>query len=128
MSIFALKIIDTIRAKQKIEKLVIDDKCQLDEFEDEVSQDKRNNSELGTLYRYIEYELNGNVLPEKHKKELYGFKLKVSEYRTKHLRLYAIKKQNGQIVILGGYKGSQTKDLRKVKSITNQLFNNPLIT
>ncbi len=125
MPIFALNIIEVFPNNQ-VEKLIINGKCQLDEFEEDAKKNKRNRSELGTIYRYIQYELEGNKLPESHKKELNGFKLTVSEYRSKHLRIYTIKKQNGQVLILGGYKKNQTKDLRKIASITNQLYQNPL--
>ena len=122
MSIFALKRIESIDSKQSIDKLIINDNCQFDEFEEDILKDKKYNNELGMIYQYIEYVSNGGSLPINHFNDITPKKEKVKEYefKTKHLRVYAIKQKNGKIIILGGYKNRQKKDINKFRAIKKQ--------
>lgn len=45
------------------------------------------------------------------------------ELKTKHLRLYFIKESNDRIVILGGKKTNQKKDINKLRGITKNYYN-----
>ena len=71
------------------------------------------------FYTYLEYISNGKSLPAKHFKDITPDKEKVKEYefKTKHLRIYTIKKKNGKIIILGGFKSNQKKDINKFRAI-----------
>jgi hypothetical protein len=122
MSKFALKEIDAINGKQTFDKLFINNSCQFDEFEEIVQEKQNYRSELGTIYRYMEYLANGNTLPEKHFKDITPKNQSVKEYefRSKHLRVYAIKKENGKIIILGGFKSNQPFDLNKFRKIKKE--------
>ncbi|MFO7939300.1 MAG: hypothetical protein R6U66_06075 [Bacteroidales bacterium] len=127
MSIFALKKLtvtvdgkeEPIDGAQKIEKLLIDNECQFDDFESDVLKHKKYINELGKIYAYIEFAANGSSLPSKKFKDITPAKENVKEYefKTKNLRVYAIKTLNGKIVIFGGYKNQQKKDIRKFRSI-----------
>lgn len=119
MSIFALKRIEAIDSKQTVDKLIINDKCQFDEFEDEILKHKKYKSQIGMIYAYLEYISNGETLPATHFKDITPENEKVKEYefKTKHLRIYAIKKRNGKIIILGCYKNNQKKDISKFRAI-----------
>jgi len=119
MPIFALKRIKEIDSKQTIDKLIINDKCQFDEFEENVLNEKKYQNEIGMIYTYLEYISNGKSLPAKHFKDITPDKEKVKEYefKTKHLRIYTIKKKNGKIIILGGFKNNQKKDINKFRAI-----------
>lgn len=79
MSIFALKRIDAFECLQSVDKLVIDDICQFDEFEISILKDNKYKNEIGMIYRYIEYVSNGLSLPANHFKEITPDKEKVKE-------------------------------------------------
>ncbi|MGD2034172.1 MAG: hypothetical protein PVF73_03890 [Bacteroidales bacterium] len=116
---FALERIDCIEGKQVFEKLLIDDQCQFDEFEKEISKNDKLYSELGKIYSYMEFVANGESLPATKFKDITPKKKKIKEYefKSKNLRVYAIKKEKGKIIILGGFKNRQKRDIRKFRSI-----------
>jgi hypothetical protein len=117
MSKFALEKIETIKGIQVFEKLLIDDICQLDDYEKNL--EKKYKSELSMIYFYMNRVANLNYPPEEKYKDITPDKeiIKEYEFRTKHLRVYAIKKENGKIIIFGGYKNRQKNNLREFRSI-----------
>ncbi len=122
MSKFALKTLEEIHGKQNFEKLVVNDKCLFEEFEQEIQKSGRYSNELAMLFSYMEFIANGKTLPYTKFKDITPKKEQEKEYefKTKHLRVYAIKKKNGKIIIMGGYKNSQKKDISKFRSIKEE--------
>ncbi len=119
MAKFALKKIASIKGKQIFEKLVIDGKCQFDEFEEAVTKNPKYKSELASIYLYMERVADGEGLPKTKFRDITPQKEEIKEYEFKsnNLRVYAIKFKNGKIIILGGTKNRQKKDLRKFRGI-----------
>ena len=107
---YTLVRMDMIRGKQVFEKLVVNGVAPFDEFIARLEEKYR--SEVKTLYAYM--ELHANLMSlSKTKFHPYsdgrdGFR--EYEIKTKHLRVYAIEKKGGKIVILGGMKANQSKD------------------
>ena len=68
---------------------------------------------------------NIRTLPNTKFKDITPRKENVKEYEFKegNLRVYAIKKFGGKIIILGGYKNRQKQDLRKFRSLKEQYLN-----
>lgn len=121
MSNFALKNIDAVCGQQKFDKLIIDDKCLLDSFIDNL-EDKYL-SEMGSMYAYMQRVADLEPLPDTkfhplNKNKTDGYT--EYEFKTKHLRIYAISQPNGKIIILGGYKNRQDKDLKTFRSIVKR--------
>ena len=56
---FALKKIEAVVGKQDFYKLVRDDVCFFDDFEQEVQKNKKHKNELGSIYCYMEQVANG---------------------------------------------------------------------
>ena len=54
MTKFALKKIDAIEGNQVFEKLLINDKCQFDDFQAEVMKNSKNKANLAKIYRYMD--------------------------------------------------------------------------
>ncbi|GET27097.1 hypothetical protein [Prolixibacter sp. NT017] len=121
MESFTLKQIDEIEGKQKIYKLEIDDKCLFDDFEDEIEKRGQYSDELATIYAHIEDFANNKTLPQTKfrilNKGVKNDKIKEYEFKSKHLRIYGIKAPSGQIIIMGGYKKTQKKDINRLKNI-----------
>ena len=116
---FALIEINSIEGEQIFWKLAINNKCQFDEYALEIKKTGTYVKELGMIYKYMELIANLKSLPEKRFKDITPEKEKVKEYefKSKHLSVYAIKKENGKIIILGGYKNRQKNEIRKFKAI-----------
>jgi putative component of toxin-antitoxin plasmid stabilization module len=123
MTKFALKSLSSIVGKQEIDLLIENDVCYFEEFEDEIKErHQKYNNELGSLLQILERLSNGESLPNEKFKDITPEKELVKEYevKTKHLRIYLIKKTDGKIIVLGGYKNRQKKDIRKFRSIKSR--------
>lgn len=129
MTKFALKSLSSIVGKQEIDLLIENDICYFEEFEDEIKErHKKYDNELGSLLQTLERLSNGKSLPNEKFKDITPEKELVKEYeiKTRHLRVYLIKKTDGKIIVLGGYKNRQKKDIRKFRSIKSRYLNNKI--
>ena len=123
MSNFALIEIEGIEGKQKFFKLEKDGICEFDVFYDKIKAQKRYYSELLTIFDKMDYVANLGRLPKTQFRPLTPKKEYVKEYefKTKHLRVYAIhEEKTGKIIICGGYKKDQKKDIKHFRSIKRQ--------
>ncbi|MGQ1908192.1 hypothetical protein ACT3CE_00245 [Marinifilum sp. RC60d5] len=123
MSKYSLNEIEGIEGKQNIYKLHIDELCMFDEFEEEIGNKGQYEEELYAIYSLMEDVADNKLLPKEKfrditisKKE----KFKEYEFKSKHLRVYAIKAPDGKVVIMGGYKNRQKKDIKKFRSIKDK--------
>ncbi|MEA5139920.1 hypothetical protein [Arcicella rigui] len=100
---------------------MVDGNGQLDEFENDL-KDTTYWSEFKTLLAYMDFVANNRTLPQTKFKDITPAKELVKEYefKSKHLRIYAIHQPNGKIVILGGYKNNQKNDINKFRSLKKQ--------
>lgn len=121
MSKFALGSIDSINGKQTFNQLEVNGQKQLDNFESDLS-DTTYVSEFKTLLAYMEYVANNKTLPQNKFKDITPKKQKIKEYefKSKHLRIYAIQQTNGKIIVLCGFKNNQKEDINKFRSLKKQ--------
>ncbi len=120
MSKFVLKKINSIVGQQLIEKLVVDDQCQYDNFIAELKGTRKGASKIASLYAIIKDFADCKSLPKQKFRILatsVDEHVKEIEFKKDDIRIYGIKKANGAILILGGYKNRQKKDLRKFRSL-----------
>ena len=120
MSKFALEKMELIGGKQIFNKLLVDGKAPFDCFTEELEEQYK--SELGSIYYRMEAVANLQLLPKDKFRELKGGKGDVKEYefKSKHLRVYAIHQKDGKIVVMGGYKNSQDKDIVTFRALKKQ--------
>nr|WP_302828664.1 hypothetical protein [uncultured Bacteroides sp.] len=120
MSKFALEKIELIKGRQTFNKLLVDGKAPFDSFTEELEE--QYESELGSIYYRMEAVANLQSLPKDKFRELKGGKGDVKEYefKSKHLRVYAIHQKDGKIVVMGGYKNSQDKDITTFRALKKQ--------
>ncbi|AUD01364.1 hypothetical protein [Spirosoma pollinicola] len=126
MSTFALRKVEVVKAKQELDELVIDGVGQLAAFEELLAtKHKQYISELRTMLTYVEHAANGNTLPDTRFKDVTptGVLIKEYEFKSKHLRLYAIKQLNGKVIVLGGLKTTQKSDFKRFRSLKEQYLN-----
>lgn len=129
MSKFTLKSIEGVDGTQIFAKLLINNECQFDDFESKIrSSNSMYLNELSSIYLYMQRVANlqdgaGHFKDITPDKEI----VKEYEFKTKHLRVYTVKMKNGKLLVLGGYKNNQKKDLRSFRSIKKQLIENKII-
>lgn len=121
MHIFELENIKTIRGRQKFDKLKVDGVCPIDVFTDNLED--QYESEMGSIYAYMDMVANQESLPHNKfhpidKNNTDGYR--EYEFKTKHLRVYVIAQPGGKIVVMGGYKNSQKKDIVAFRSLKKQ--------
>ena len=120
MSNFVLEKIEVGKGNQTFEKLVMDNKCPFDDFENNLEEIYKK--ELTQIYTYMDLVANLVSLPntkfhfyDKGKNGVREF-----EFKTKHLRVYGITKKNGKIIILGGTKANQVNDTTTFRNIKDK--------
>ncbi len=117
MSKFALEKIDEIRGRQVFFQLLIDGVGQFSQYQEELEEVYQK--ELFTLISYMDMLANLQRVSPGVMKDITPDKQQIREYefRSDHLRVYAIKTKLGKIIVLGGYKNNQSKDLSRFRSI-----------
>ena len=117
MPTFAYKQITAVVGKQVFQKLVVDEVCQLDEFEAKLESQYK--AELIGIYSTMNDVANLLSVPktkfhfyDKAKGEYREF-----EFKSKHLRIYGITIPNGKLLIFGGTKSNQRDDETKFRNI-----------
>jgi hypothetical protein len=96
-------------------------RCYFEEFVNSLKQ-KSDLDELDKIRALMDSDINR--LPPTKYRHIIGGKYDrndVYEFKSKHLRIYAIKKEPDFYLILGGYKKGQEKDISKIFKHFNQL-------
>lgn len=143
MAKFALKSITAVKGKQQFKQLVIvDDNVDINRLQQELDNGKTDIDgvldiyEMGLEHRYqssfrgiiaimnrfadlqsISDQKFRNITPK-------GDLVKEYEFKYQDLRVYAIKMVNGPLVLLGGYKNTQSSDMTKFRSLKKQFLEN----
>ena len=147
MAKFVTKTVSAVKGKQKFKALVIvDDKVDAVALQNDINEKEENGKEVTNLSVLDNYE---NELEAKYKspylriignmnrvanlqsvsqdkfKDITPNKDDVAEYEFKYgdLRVYTIKVPDGQLVMLGGYKNKQTKNISEFRSRKKEYLN-----
>ena len=123
MTTFAIEYLN-LSTKKKVGKLLRNGKCLVDPFLDELKSDKNKKGSLAGIYAILEDIGNTLLVPENKYKKLNGYdKLNYRPYeiRYKEFRLYTIyDSAAGQLLLIGGDKKSQPKDLKRIEQIIKE--------
>lgn len=123
MSKFALREINQIKGKKTYYKLVKNGKCEFQEFCNEIVKGSNYESELKTLFSWMDRDANLQPLPSNKKKDITpdGVTPKEHEFKSKNLRIYTFQdKGTGKIVVCGGNKNTQDSDIRHFRKIKEE--------
>lgn len=120
MSIFAVRIFEGVKPGGKLSfyKLEKDGICQIDEFYEEVHKDKTHDREMKRILAMMNYlsETDKNLPKERFRPIKEGGRTVGYEFKYGALRVYCVKKNPNVVVILGGYKNNQKKDINRLVS------------
>ncbi len=124
MATFTFEDFSDLETKRKILKLVKNDKVLCQSFIDDVSNDNNKKDSYNSLVSILEDIANNKQVTDKQYKIIQkckGLKYKAYEIRKNALRLYTFyDSDKGQIIVIGGDKGSQEKDFKRVKAIIEE--------
>ena len=126
MNNFVLVEIEEIIGQLKIYKLMVNNNCEFDEFEKQIELEASHSSELTTIQTRLYDIAAGKLLPKEKFRNITPKKEMVKEYeiKTRHLRLYLFhEEKTGRIIVCGGKKTSQKKDINHFRRIKNEYFN-----
>lgn len=105
-------------------KLYIDGKCQFDEFYDMVVSSIKERRDFEGMVALMDAFSAQLMLPDTKFKHINGLhRTDVWEFKKKNLRVYVIKDEPEIIIVMGGHKSTQKKDIkildRDTKDFTN---------
>lgn len=117
---FAVRKIEAVVGKQQFGKLVVDEVCPFDEFENNIEQQYK--SELHGIYNYMNAVANLLSVPSTkfHFYDDGKDGVREFEFKSKNLRVYGITQVGGKLIILGGKKVKQKDDeseFRRLKDL-----------
>ncbi len=80
-------------------------------------------SELVTILAYMDKVANLHSLPDTKFKDITpkGETIREYEFKSKHLRVYAVQKPGGKVVVLGGFKVNQQADIAAVRRLKKEI-------
>lgn len=125
MNIFALEKFGIIKGHIPFYKLKVNGICPIDEFWNEIERQGNLKKQLINAIAVMErYALGLPTSPYKFK-NITNVDDPVNEYeiKTKDLRVYFFKNREGAIVVSGGKKSTQRKDIGRFKSLTVEYLN-----
>lgn len=87
-------------------------------FLDEIKEE-RDKKKLFKIYAYMD-SFSSIFLPSSKFRQIKGLRRKdVYEFKNKDIRVYVLMKKPNIFVILGGYKGTQDKDINRIDNLFN---------
>ena len=96
----------------------VNGKCLYQEFVKGLST--RDLKKLINIYAYMDCLSPSNLLPSSKFRQIKGLRRNdVYEFKKNDIRIYVIKKRPDVYVVLGGYKGSQDKDINRIDKLFN---------
>lgn len=125
MRIFTTQKIPEITGKIQFYKLLINKKCEFDEFWSEIEKSGNLNKELLKIQILMQEVSENKMLPNTKFRNLTPQKETIKEYeiKTKNLRVYLFHEEyTGRIIVCGGKKTTQKKDIKHFRKIKKQYF------
>ena len=122
---FAVEKLEAVRdnGKMLFFKLIKDEVCWFDKFYEEQLKNPKHASELRSILATMDFMAeNDTMLPVnkfnsiKHGKNVVGY-----EFKKNELRVYCMKPDSNVVVVFGGYKKNQVKDIKRLTAIVEEV-------
>jgi len=123
MSNFGVKrVLEEIGYRTPIYALTKSDYCEYEDFINKTKAEVKYNGELKSIYGHLETIGSGKFPPANKCRKLEGFpgNFQPWEIRTKNLRLFFFY-DHGLIIICGGKKANQKKDINYLKKLEKDI-------
>lgn len=122
METIELRRLEIICGKQSFEKLIVDGRDVLNDFE--LSLDNRYRTEMRTIYAWMQMVADLKPVPGTVYHPISDGKdgFREYEFKSKHLRVYAVARPNGKIIVMGGKKNRQKRDIERFREIKKQII------
>lgn len=102
-------------------KLVINDCCLFDEFYEDVWRSIKGKKTLSSIIARME-NFGDNLLPKKYFRQIKELgRSDIFEFKQNDVRIYVQMVKPDVVIILGGYKNNQKKDIRRIQRIVSNL-------
>jgi hypothetical protein len=101
-------------------KITENGRCYFDEFEEQIMENNNFRAEYEKTLTLMDLHANGVRLPSTKFNNIKDGKYHgvFWEFKTKHLRVYTVCVDKRQVVVIGGTKNSQEKDIERFKKIS----------
>jgi hypothetical protein len=108
------------RNKCVFSKLIENGRCFFDEFEEKITKNNDFRNEFEKILTLMDHYANGMQLPSTKFNNIKDgiFHGIFWEFKTKHLRVYTVCVGKGKVVVIGGTKNTQKKDIMRFKKIS----------
>lgn len=106
-------------------KLLVNNNCEFDLFWKQCKADGNLESELFQIQSRMQQVSDLKTMPNEKHKDITPRNDAVKEYeiKTKHLRVYMFHdKENGRVIVSGGKKTTQQKDISHFRNIKKEYF------
>lgn len=126
MNKFALKFINEITGRIKIFVLLVNNHSEYEDFERKIETEGSYSSELVTIQTRLQDIADGKLLPKEKFRNITPKKELIKEYeiKTRHLRVYLFhEEKTGRVIVCGGKKITQQKDMNHFRLIKKEYFN-----
>ena len=125
MNKFAVEEFEIIKGHVSFYKLKVNNTCPIDEFWEEIKRQGHLSKQLNNAVAIMErVAQNLPVPPNKYKSiTTKGDPCNEYEVKTKDLRIYLFRNSDGAIVVYGGKKSTQRRDINHFKNTVKEYFN-----
>lgn len=107
---------DVNNSQYKFYKLYIDGKCQFDEFLKEIERSKSDKKLFKYIISYMDGITDQNRFPFTKFNHIHDEdRHDIFEFKKDRIRVYVIKQKPNFYIVIGGFKGTQDKDIDKLK-------------
>ena len=126
MYTFALHRIEAVKGKQSFFHLEIDGRSEFKSFCENLESNPQYRSEILRLFSIMDLVSNLRLLPDTKVKDITPKKelIKEYEFKSRNLRVYAFKTDDGKIIVSGGFKTDQKRDLAHFRRIKKSYLSN----
>jgi len=124
MSTFALLEVPQVKGQIRLQKLAINGVCEFDEFCSRIESEGNLRAQLRGIFAVMEDVAHQRRLPKGKFRDITPKGERNKEYEIKKgaLRVYLTKDENGHIVVIGGKKNAQPRDLGRFRVIKKRYF------
>lgn len=108
---------DVNNPQYRFYKLYIDGVCQFDDFIEEIERNKSDQKLFNQIVRYMDSISDQIRFPKTKFNHIESNdRSDIFEFKKDHLRVYVIKQKPNFFIVIGGYKNTQKKDIKNLKS------------